>query len=248
MKRASRSRRGPLERLARASLHDSGGSMRRVERECAAAVAAAAEASIASLEGGGCLYFCGNGGSAADAQHLAAELAGRFAFDRPPLRAVTLTTNSSSLTAIANDYGYAQVFSRQLEGMARRGDVLVAITTSGGSASVIEAVEVARRLGLTVIGMTGLRGAKFAARCHHALVTPSAATPRIQEGHIAMGHALCELIEVALFGERRPASTRAAASRRVRSGAGRAASPRSGGGRPAPRAAGGARRRGDGRR
>ena len=172
MKRAPISRRGPLERLARASLHDSGSSMRRLERESAAAVAAAAEAMIACLEGGGCVYFCGNGGSAADAQHLAAELSGRFAFDRPPLRAMALTTNSSSLTAIANDYGYARVFARQLEGMGRRGDILVAITTSGGSANVIGAVAVARRLGLTVIGMTGLPGARFAATCHHALVTP----------------------------------------------------------------------------
>jgi len=199
MRRTPRSRRGPLERLARACLRDSGLSLRRLERECAAAVAAAAEAAMACLEGGGCLFFCGNGGSAADAQHLAAELAGRYGFDRPPLRALTLTANTSALTAIGNDYGFAQVFARQLQGLGRRGDVLVAITTSGRSANVLRAVAAARRLGMTVIGMTGLEGAKFAALCDHALVTPSASTPRIQEGHIAMGHALCELVERGLF-------------------------------------------------
>lgn len=204
--------RGPLERLARASLRASGQSMRSVERSCGAAVAAAAEAAIASLGAGGTMFFCGNGGSAADAQHLAAELAGRYTMDRPPLPATALTTNSSSVTAIGNDYGYDQVFSRQLDGLGRPGDVLVAITTSGGSPNVVRAVEVARRRGMTVIGFTGSKGGRFAAMCDHALVTPSDATPRIQEGHIAMGHALCELIERALFDtpERSAASSRRA--------------------------------------
>jgi D-sedoheptulose 7-phosphate isomerase len=199
MKRKTSTTRGPLERMARASLRESGSSMRRLEHACAAAVAAAAEAAIACLENGGTLFFCGNGGSAADAQHLAAELAGRYTLDRPPLPAVALTTNSSSVTAIGNDYGFAQVFSRQLEGLATRGDVLVAITTSGGSANVTRAVDSARRMGLVVIGFTGAKGASFAAKCDLALITPSFSTPRIQEGHIAMGHALCELIERALF-------------------------------------------------
>ena len=199
MRRARASAGGPLERMARAALADSGRSLQRLERACAGAVAEAAELAITALQNGGALYFCGNGGSAADAQHLACELAGRFMLERPALAATSLTTNTSSLTAIGNDFGYADVFARQLEGLGRRGDVLVAITTSGGSASVLRTIAVARRLGMSVIGMTGSRGTTFAARCDVALVTPSAVTPRIQEGHLAMGHVLCELIERALF-------------------------------------------------
>jgi len=160
-----------------------------------------------TVRNGGTLFFCGNGGSAADAQHLAAELSGRYLVDRPGLPAVALTTNSSAVTAIGNDYGYDEVFSRQLQGIGRRGDVLVAITTSGGSANVSKAVEMARRLGMIVIGMTGMKGTAFARRCDFALTTPHAATPRVQEGHIAMGHAWCELIERALFQGRPPAPT-----------------------------------------
>lgn len=202
---------GPLERAAQAILADSGRTIGRLAAHSARAVAAAAESAIASLEEGGTLYFCGNGGSAADAQHLACELAGRYLLDRPALPAVALTTNSSSLTAIGNDFGYDDVFARQLEGLGAPGDVLVAITTSGRSKSVLRAVEVARTLGMVVIGMTGSRGTGFARRCDHALLTPHDSTPRIQEGHVAMGHALCELIERALFS--RPARPRA---RRVR--------------------------------
>jgi len=203
-KAAGRSRRsgagGPLERAAHAILADAGSVVGRLASHNTRAVAAAAESVLESLEQGGSIYFCGNGGSAADAQHLACELSGRYLLDRPALPAVALTTNSSALTAIANDFGYTYVFSRQLEGLASPGDVLVAITTSGRSASVLAAVEVARAHGMVVIGMTGTAGKRFAARCDHALVTPSASTPRIQEGHIAMGHALCELVERALFG------------------------------------------------
>jgi D-sedoheptulose 7-phosphate isomerase len=163
-------------------------------------VANAAEAVIACLSSGGTVFFCGNGGSAADAQHLAAELAGRYFLDRPGLAAVALTTNTSALTAIGNDFGFPSVFSRQLEALGSPGDVLVAITTSGGSSNVSAAVETAHALGMIVIGMTGARGGRFAALCDYALVTPSDVTPRIQEGHIAMGHTLCELAERALFG------------------------------------------------
>jgi D-sedoheptulose 7-phosphate isomerase len=199
MKRKTIGTRGPLDSLARASLRESGSSMRRLEHACAGAVAAAAEAAIVCLRNGGTMYFCGNGGSAADAQHLAAELAGRYTMDRPPLPAVALTTNTSSLTAIGNDFGYDQVFSRQLEGLGTAGDVLVALSTSGGSRNVMRAIDAARRMGLTVIGFTGAKGSSFAAKCDFALITPSFSTPRIQEGHIAMGHALCELIERTLF-------------------------------------------------
>jgi D-sedoheptulose 7-phosphate isomerase len=173
--------------------------MARVERSTARAVAAAAEAMIACFESGGTVYFCGNGGSAADAQHLACEFAGRYLVDRPGLPAVALTTNTSSLTSIGNDYGFEVVFARQLEGLGTPGDVLVALTTSGASANVLRAVETAHGLGMVVIGFTGLEGRGFAARCDHALVTPHTLTPRVQEGHIAMGHALCQVVERALF-------------------------------------------------
>src|SRR5262245_46310108 len=147
MRRRALEPRGPLERQARTVLMDAGRSMGRLERVATREVAAAAEAAIACLEAGGTLYFCGNGGSAADAQHLACELAGRYLMDRPALAAVALTTNTSSLTAIGNDYDFDQVFSRQLEGLAVPGDVLVALTTSGRSSNVLEAIRAARRLG-----------------------------------------------------------------------------------------------------
>jgi len=210
---------GPLVREARAALSESARTMTRLARENAAAVAAAAEALVQCFENGGTAYFCGNGGSAADAQHLAAEFSGRYLIDRPGLPAVALTTNSSAVTAIGNDYGYDQVFSRQLEGLGAPGDVLVAITTSGGSESVRRSVRAAHALGLTVIGMTGARGAEFAALCDIALVTPSASTPNIQEGHIAMGHAFCLLVERALF-PRAAAPARPAPPRKARAARG----------------------------
>lgn len=212
MKRSRSQERGPLERQARAALREAGRNLSTVERACAASLAAAAEALIASLESGGTVYFCGNGGSAADAQHLACELAGRYLMDRPALAAVALSTNSSSLTAIGNDFGYDAVFARQLEGLGAPGDVLVAITTSGRSASVLNAVHVAHACGMTVIGMTGPPGRRFAAGCDHALVAPGRSTPRIQEAHIALGHTLCELVERAMF--KPPARTRRRAPRR----------------------------------
>lgn len=208
-KRSKRtSRTGWLERDARAGLRAAGRSLVRLERNATRAVAEAAEAVVASLESGGTVYFCGNGGSAADAQHLAAELSGRYLVERPALAAVSLTTNSSALTAIGNDFGFERVFARQLEGLGVAGDVLVAISTSGGSPNVVAAIEVAHQQGLTVIGMTGLKGRDFAALCDLALITPSDSTPRVQEGHIAMGHVLCELVERALFPVRKKAARR----------------------------------------
>lgn len=209
MKKATVKRRrrtpesGWLERDARAALREAGRALVRLERHATRAVAEAAEAVVAALESGGTIYFCGNGGSAADAQHLAAELSGRYLADRPALAAMSLTTNSSALTAIGNDFGFERVFARQLEGLGVAGDVLVAISTSGRSPNVVAAIEVAHQQGMTVIGMTGLKGRGFAALCDLALVTPSDSTPRIQEGHIAMGHALCELVERALFPARK---------------------------------------------
>jgi D-sedoheptulose 7-phosphate isomerase len=195
---------GPLERQARSALTESARHLSRLARTNVVAVAAAAEAMIGCFENGGTVYFCGNGGSAADAQHLAAEFSGRYMVERPGLPAIALTTNSSAVTAIGNDYGYEQVFSRQLEGLGAPGDVLVAITTSGGSESVRRAVRAAHRLGMTVIGMTGAKGGEFAALCDIALISPHALTPNIQEGHIAMGHAFCLIVERALFPAARP--------------------------------------------
>ena len=203
---------GPLERQARAALAEASRHMARLAKGNVVAVAAAAEALVGCFENGGTVYFCGNGGSAADAQHLAAEFSGRYLIERRGLPAVALTTNSSAVTAIGNDYGYEQVFARQLDGLGAPGDVLVAITTSGSSKSVRRAVQVAHRLGMTVIGMTGAKGAEFAAMCDIALVSPHDSTPHIQEGHIAMGHAFCLIVERVLFPARPPAAKRGGAA------------------------------------
>ena len=194
-------RMNPLETQARVALRDSARTLARIERENAPAVAVAAEMLIGCFRDGCTVFFCGNGGSAADAQHLAAEFSGRYLVDRPGLPAVALTANSSAVTAIGNDYGYDEVFARQLEGIGKPGDVLVAITTSGRSESIRNAVRAAQELDMRVIGMTGPRGAEFAAMCDVALVTPAGSTPNIQEGHIAMGHAFCLLVERTLFPE-----------------------------------------------
>jgi D-sedoheptulose 7-phosphate isomerase len=183
------------------------------------AVVDAAEAIAAALKDGRSVLVFGNGGSAADAQHLACELAGRYLIDRPGLAAVALTTNSSSLTAIGNDFGYEAVFARQLEGLGAPGDVLFAITTSGRSASVLRAVQTAHVCGMTVIGMTGPVGGRFAAQCDLALIAPGRSTPRIQEAHITLGHTLCEMVEKAMFtapgrGGRTAARRGAASTRR----------------------------------
>jgi len=195
---------GPIERAAYAALQATAKSIALLAQKNAPAVAAAAELIMGCFENGGTVFFCGNGGSAADAQHLAAEFSGRYLVDRPGLPAVALTTNSSAVTAIGNDYGYDQVFSRQLEGMGAPGDVLVAITTSGRSESIRRAVREAHRLKMTVIGMTGAKGGEFAAMCDVALITPSAMTPHIQEGHIAMGHAFCLIVERSMFPDGKP--------------------------------------------
>ena len=153
---------------------------------------------IDALQRGRAIYFCGNGGSAADAQHLAAELSGRFLKNRRPLPGVALTTNTSALTAIGNDFGYDEIFSRQLEGVATAGDVLVALSTSGNSANVVKAVDSARNAGVKTVGLTGERDSALSAKCDVCLKVPSASTPRIQETHILLGHILCELAENAV--------------------------------------------------
>lgn len=149
---------------------------------------------------GGKVLFCGNGGSAADAQHIAAELSGRFYTDRPPLYAEALHVNTSYLTAVANDYGYEHVFARMVEAAGRPGDVLAAISTSGNSESIVRAIEKARTIGMTVIGLTGAGGGRMAGLCDVLLDVPSGDTPRIQESHILLGHILCEIVEKEMFG------------------------------------------------
>ena len=143
------------------------------------------------------VLLCGNGGSAADAQHIAAELVGRFVAERRPLAALALTTDTSALTAIANDYGFEQVFARQVEALGAEGDVLVAITTSGASKNIVAAVATARARGMKVIGLTGAKGAAFVASCDAGVIVPSTVTARIQECHIAIGHLLCEVLDEA---------------------------------------------------
>ncbi|MCK9473412.1 D-sedoheptulose 7-phosphate isomerase [Sulfurimonas sp.] len=145
--------------------------------------------------------LAGNGGSAADAQHIAAELVGRYGFDRPSIPSLALTTDTSSLTAIGNDYGYDKVFSRQLEGMGQEGDIFIGISTSGNSKNIINAFEVAKKKGIKTIALVGKDGGEMAKIADIALVVPSDSTPRIQESHILIGHIICDIIEKEIFGE-----------------------------------------------
>ncbi len=146
------------------------------------------------------ILIAGNGGSAADAQHFAAELVGRYGFDRPSLPSIALTTDSSNLTAIGNDYGYEYVFSRQLEGLAQEGDLFIGISTSGNSQNVINAFTAAKERGVSTVALVGRDGGKMAAMADYAIVIPSQATPRIQESHLLIEHILCDIIEKEIFG------------------------------------------------
>jgi D-sedoheptulose 7-phosphate isomerase len=161
----------------------------------ASAVSNAVDIISASLAAGGQLLIAGNGGSAADAQHIAAELTGRFLRERQPIRAIALHANTSSLTAIGNDYGYERVFARELTAHARPGDVLLAISTSGNSANILRAIESARQSKVAVIGLTGESGGQMRAACDLCLCVPSKSTARVQEMHITIGHTICELLE-----------------------------------------------------
>ncbi len=164
-------------------------------------IASVAKACVNVYKNGKKTLLAGNGGSAADAQHIAAELVGRYGFDRPSIPSIALTTDSSNLTAIGNDYGYDKVFSRQLEGMAVEGDLFIGISTSGNSQNVINAFESAASKGVTTVALVGRDGGKMAQMADYAIVVPSNATPRIQESHILIGHILCDIIEKELFGE-----------------------------------------------
>lgn len=152
-----------------------------------------------ALAKGNKLLFAGNGGSAADCQHMAGEFVSRFMFDRNPLPAVALTTDTSILTAIANDYGYEQAFSRQVQGLAKAGDVLFAYSTSGNSPNIVKALQVARELRVATVGLTGASEGRMTPFCDQLLQVPSSCVPRIQEGHLLIGHTICELVEHRMF-------------------------------------------------
>ncbi|MDG1945198.1 MAG: D-sedoheptulose 7-phosphate isomerase [Halioglobus sp.] len=161
---------------------------------------------IDRYEAGNKLLIAGNGGSAADAQHIAAEFVSRFNFDRPGLPALALTTDTSILTAVGNDYGYDQLFRRQIEANGVAGDVFLGISTSGNSPNILQALEAARLKGITTIGLTGQHGGSMRELCDHCLCVPSGDTPRIQEAHILIGHTICGMVELALFKDPRPSS------------------------------------------
>ena len=149
------------------------------------------------------VLLCGNGGSAADAQHIAAEFSGRFYFDRPPLPAEALHVNTSFLTAVANDYSYEETYARMIQAAGNEGDILIAFSTSGNSANIIKAIEVAKNKQMIIIGFTGETGGKMKSCCDYLLNVPSTDTPRIQEAHITMAHIICEFVELALFKDKK---------------------------------------------
>lgn len=163
------------------------------------AVEAASMACIFALRNKGKILLAGNGGSAADAQHIAGEFVSRFEFDRPGLAAIALTTDTSILTAIGNDYGYERLFARQIQALGQPGDVFIAYSTSGKSPNILAALQEAKSIGLVCIGFTGNRGGSMSELCDHVLEVPSSDTPKIQEGHLVLGHIVCGLVERAIF-------------------------------------------------
>jgi D-sedoheptulose 7-phosphate isomerase len=169
------------------------------DRAFCSKIQAVAEAAVSALRRGNKILFCGNGGSAADAQHWAGELVSRFNYDRPSLAAVALTTDTSILTAIGNDYGYEHVFARQVEAIGAPGDLLFAISTSGRSPNVLAALRAAHAKGLTTVGLTGANDRDMAPLCEFCLAVPSTLTPRVQQCHEVIGHTLCMLIEQQMF-------------------------------------------------
>ncbi|MBQ7022564.1 MAG: D-sedoheptulose 7-phosphate isomerase [Akkermansia sp.] len=165
----------------------------------ASLIQAIADACTAALKNGGKVMFCGNGGSAADSQHLAAEFVGRYKLERPALNSVALTVDTSILTAIGNDYGYDDVFRRQVEGIGKAGDVLIGLSTSGNSRNVLKAFEQAAAMGITTVAFTGAAGGKMKESADICLAVPAAVTNHIQEQHITCGHLICELVEKAMY-------------------------------------------------
>jgi len=192
---------GARQRYIREQLAESADTKRNMFEACSADIVKAVDAIIRSYKKKGKVLLCGNGGSAADSQHIAAELVIRMnKADRPPLAAIALTTDSSMLTAGGNDLGFGNVFARQIEGLGKRGDVLIAITTSGKSENVNRAIRSARRQGLTVVGFLGKDGGTAKKMVDIAIVIPSNDTQRIQEGHITVAHIICGLLEREMFG------------------------------------------------
>lgn len=169
------------------------------DREILETIHKVAETCAQALCNGNKVLFCGNGGSAADAQHLAAELSGRFYYDRPPLAAESLTVNTSFITAVANDYSYDNVFARMLNSIGHQGDVLIGLSTSGNSENVIRAFKAAHEKGIITVGFTGEGGGRLNPLSDFIICVPSSDTPRIQESHIMIGHIICELIESSIF-------------------------------------------------
>jgi D-sedoheptulose 7-phosphate isomerase len=166
-----------------------------VRSELSAAIELAAQHLTECIQEGHTVFWCGNGGSAADAQHFAAELVGRFERERPAMPSLALTSDGSVMTSLSNDYGFGEVFRRQVEGLVRSGDVLVGISTSGGSPNVLAAIEQANRQGAMTIGLLGRQGGKIREACRHSIVVPGDNTARIQEMHGLIGHILCDLVE-----------------------------------------------------
>jgi D-sedoheptulose 7-phosphate isomerase len=164
-------------------------------------VVRAAEAMAAALRAGHTILLFGNGGSAADAQHIAAEFVNRFEMERPPLPSVALTTDTSVLTSVGNDYGYDEVFEKQIRALGRKGDVAVGLSTSGNSRNVVRGLAAAREKGLVTVGFTGQGGGRMTDLCEHLFRVPSTVTARIQETHITLGHTLCALVDEILFGK-----------------------------------------------
>jgi D-sedoheptulose 7-phosphate isomerase len=189
-----------IDSAVRESLRDSAATVERLARELPDQIAVAATAIVDALSAGSKVLACGNGGSAADAQHFAAELIGRFVRERDPLPGIALTTDSSIITAVGNDYGFDTIFERQVRALGAAGDVLVALSTSGTSPNVVAAARAARERGLVTIALTGAGGGTLADEADHALRVPATATARVQEAHIAVLHALCAVVDEAAGG------------------------------------------------
>ena len=196
---------GNVDDAVREALVESARLKERLAHEMSEDISRAAGLVVAALRGGGKVLIFGNGGSAADAQHIACELVGFFTRERPAWPAIALTTDTSVMTSVSNDLGYEQVFARQIEALAQAGDVAIAISTSGNSPNIVAGARTARERGCTVIGLTGAGGGKLAAEVDLNLAVPSKVTPRIQDAHITIGHIICGLVEDELAGPKGPA-------------------------------------------